>query len=329
MEERVLVIGGAGYIGSQVAADLKQAGFLPVIVDNLSRGNRDIVERMQLPLEVGDITEQDFLQRVFREHAPAAVMHFAAFALVEESVSDPGKYYSNNLAATLKLLDAMRQFGVDKIIFSSTAATYGVPESSPISETVEQRPINPYGWSKLMVEQVLHDYAKAYGLHSVIFRYFNAAGAHPAGLVGERHDPETHLIPLAIKAALSGTEFLVYGSDYPTPDGTCVRDYIHVADVAQAHLLGLEQLLQGGNGGVFNIGNGAGYSVLEVLRTIEEVSGLTLNKKFVGRRAGDPPTLVATATKLVRELGWQPRFGNLRAIIETAWRWHQIDSRGR
>ena len=321
--EMILVCGGAGYIGSQVALDLKTRGVPVVVVDNLVRGNRDIVEKLQLPLEVGDILDAEFLRGVFKKYKPAAVMHFAAYSLVGESVVDPSLYYRNNVAGTISLLDVMREFDVNKIIFSSTAATYGVPEDLIITEETHNRPINPYGWSKLMIERVLQDY-RTYGMDFVVFRYFNAAGASPTGLIGERHNPESHAIPLALKALLTNGEFKVFGSDYPTKDGTCVRDYVHVADISQAHLLGLDHLLQGKKGGIFNIGSGTGYSVNELLDAIDRVTGKKINRKMSERRPGDPPTLVASSKKLSAELGWKAKY-SLDEIIETAWKWHQSD----
>jgi len=320
-KEIVLVAGGAGYIGSQVSLDLKEKGYELVIVDNLVRGNRDIVEKLGLPLEVGDILDANFLRGVFKKYQPQAVMHFAAYSLVGESVVNPALYYRNNVAGTISLLDVMREFSVNKIIFSSTAATYGVPKDEIITEETHNQPINPYGWSKLMIERVLRDY-RAYGMDFVVFRYFNAAGASPSGIIGERHNPETHAIPMALRALLSGKAFKIFGSDYPTRDGTCVRDYVHVADIAQAHILGLEHLLKGNEGGIFNIGSGTGYSLLELLDAIDRVTGRKIIRENSERRPGDPPTLVASSQKLSATFGWKAQY-NLDDIIETAWKWHQ------
>jgi UDP-glucose 4-epimerase len=249
-------------------------------------------------------------------------MHFAAFAYVGESVTDPAKYYRNNLTGTLNLLDAMRSVGCSKLIFSSTCATYGVPAELPISEQCPQNPINPYGHSKLMVERVLKDYAAAYNLKSVIFRYFNAAGADEQGRIGEYHSPETHAVPLVIKAAMGRARFKVFGKDYPTADGTCIRDYIHVSDIATAHVLGLKQLENGAESDIFNIGNGQGYSVLQLIEAVEKVSGKKVQYDLEQRRAGDPPMLVASAGKIRRVLGWEPRYPKIEDIVSTAWSWH-------
>ncbi len=323
MGHKVLVVGGAGYIGSHCALMLKEQGFAPVIVDNFSCGKRFIAERIGFPLAEGDIGQPAFVRDVLEEYKPVAVMHFAAFASVPESVANPGKYYQNNVAATLNLLDAMRDAGVNNFIFSSTCATYGVPEQLPMTEATPQNPINAYGRSKLHVEQILFDYASAYGLKSVIYRYFNAAGASPTGVIGEAHDPETHLIPLVIRAAQGLMRLKVFGQDYPTPDGTNVRDYIHVNDISQAHILGLKKLLDGGETSVYNIGNGQGYSNLEIIRMVEKVTGMSVGFDLADRRAGDPPSLVAENTKLTSELGWKPEFPDLESIVTTAWNWHK------
>jgi UDP-glucose-4-epimerase GalE len=317
----VLLVGGAGYIGSHAAKYLAGKGYLPVVCDNLSLGHREAVKWG--PLETGDIADAAFLREVFRKHAPVGVMHFAAFAYVGESVTDPAKYYRNNVAGTMVLLDAMRAAGIGNFIFSSSCATYGVPERIPIDESAPQSPINPYGWTKWMVERMLADYGAAYGLKSVALRYFNAAGADPDGETGEDHDPETHLIPLVLEAAAGRRKQVsVFGSDYPTRDGTCVRDYIHVMDLAQAHLLALEYLLGGGDAANFNLGNGNGYSVNEVIETARRITGKPIAVHYAPRRPGDPAELVGAAEKARRVLGWKPQYGTLEEIIATAWKWH-------
>jgi UDP-glucose-4-epimerase GalE len=316
----VLVVGGAGYIGSHAVKQLAQAGYSVVTLDNLVYGHRDAVRAGDF--EEGDMGNAAFVRDVFRRHTVDAVMHFGAYAYVGESVEQPSKYYANNVAATLVLLDAMREAGCSRLIFSSTCATYGEPEILPIPESHPQRPINPYGRSKWMVEQILGDYERAYGLRSISFRYFNAAGADPDADIGERHDPETHLIPLVFEAIRTGNPLMVFGDDYPTVDGTCVRDYIHVVDLARAHVLGLERLLAGGESGVFNLGNGAGYTVRQVIETAERVTGRKVPFQLGPRRPGDPAVLVGASRKAINELGWQPAFGQLEQIIETAWRWY-------
>lgn len=321
MNAAVLVVGGAGYIGSHCVMELAQRGYDVVTFDNLSTGHRDAVREGRF--EHGDMADNARLREVFRRYEFAAVMHFAAFAYVGESVTDPHKYYQNNVANTLNLLSAMREAQVDKFIFSSTCATYGEPAEVPIPETHPQNPINPYGRSKLMVERILSDFEPAYGLKSVVFRYFNAAGADPSGEIGERHDPETHLIPLVFAAAKGGPRLKLFGTDYPTPDGTCVRDYIHVTDLATAHILGLERLLAGGAGGAYNLGNGNGYSCRQVVESVERVTGLSVPFDAAPRRPGDPAVLVGTARKAIEELGWKPRFADLDTIVDTAWRFHR------
>jgi UDP-glucose 4-epimerase len=317
----VLVVGGAGYIGAHAVAELARAGHETVAVDNLVHGHREAVRTGAF--EQGDIGDLPFMRGIFQRYPIDAVMHFGAFTYVGESVMDPAKYYSNNLGATLQLLQAMREASVRRIIFSSTAATYGEPVQVPITEDHPQRPINPYGRGKLMVEQILGDYERAYGFRSVIFRYFNAAGADPSGLIGEDHEPETHLIPLVFRAITSGRPLQVFGQDYPTPDGTCVRDYIHVVDLARAHLLGLDRLLSGEPSGVYNLGNGSGYSVRQVIDTAQKVTGRNVPCHMGPRRSGDPAVLVGSAAKATHELGWKPAYADLESIIETAWRWHQ------
>ncbi len=324
MNATILVVGGAGYIGSHCVKELAERGYDVVTFDNLSTGHRESVVRGRF--ELGDTADTPRLREVFLQHDIAAVMHFAAFAAVGESVKDPHKYYLNNVAHTLNLLGAMREAGVDKFIFSSTCATYGEPVEVPIPESHPQNPVNPYGGSKLMVERMLADFEPAYGTRSIAFRYFNAAGADPAGEIGERHMPESHLIPLVIAAAQGKSRLTLFGTDYPTPDGTCIRDYIHVTDLATAHILGLERLLAGGAGGAFNLGNGNGYSNREVIDTVHRMTGMAVPFDVGPRRPGDPAVLVGTASKAIAELGWNPRFAELEAIVETAWRFHNRDA---
>ncbi|MEH1766467.1 UDP-glucose 4-epimerase GalE [Nostoc sp.] len=321
----ILVTGGAGYIGSHTVLALKQAGYNVVILDNLVYGHRDLVERvLQVELIVGDTGDRALLDRLFKTHDIAAVMHFSAYAYVGESVTDPAKYYNNNVLGTLTLLEAMLTASVKKFVFSSTCATYGVPEFVPIPENHPQNPINPYGATKLMVERILSDFDVAYGLQSVRFRYFNAAGANPNGLLGEDHNPETHLIPLVLMTALGKRKSIsIFGTDYPTPDGTCIRDYIHVNDLADAHILGLEYLLKGRDSEVFNLGNGSGFSVKEVITAAEEVTGISIPVEERDRRPGDPPILIGTSEKARTILGWKPKYPSIQDIVAHAWQWHQ------
>ena len=317
----VLVVGGAGYIGSHMCKYLHGKGFKPVVLDNLSLGHRESVKWG--PLYEGELDDSKILSDIFKNHNIKAVMHFAAFCYVGESVTEPLKYYQNNVAATLGLLSSMIEHGIDKMIFSSSCATYGEPDCLPISEGQSQQPINPYGRSKLMMENILDDLDMANGVKSVCLRYFNAAGADPDGELGEDHDPETHLIPLVLYAALGSLkELTVFGNDYPTDDGTCIRDYIHINDLAQAHYLALLHLLDGGESKKYNLGNGSGYSILEVIQTVIRVSGKEIKYKFADRRVGDPAVLVGASEKATRELEWKPKFNSLENIIQTAWDWH-------
>ncbi|NWF61478.1 MAG: UDP-glucose 4-epimerase GalE [Fischerella sp.] len=321
----ILVTGGAGYIGSHAVLALLRSGYEVVILDNLVYGHRDLVETaLKVELVVGDTSDRSLLDRLFQSREIAAVMHFSAYAYVGESVIDPAKYYRNNVLGTLTLLEAMLAASVNKFVFSSTCATYGVPEVIPIPEDHPQNPINPYGATKLMVERILSDFDAAYDFKSVIFRYFNAAGADPGGLLGEDHNPETHLIPLVLQTALGKRESIsVFGTDYPTPDGTCIRDYIHVNDLADAHVLGLEYLLKGGDSGVFNLGNGNGFSVKEVIDTAKHVTGADIKVTECDRRPGDPPVLIGSSDKAKKILGWQPQYSSLEEIISHAWQWHK------
>ena len=321
----ILVTGGAGYIGSHAVLALKRAGYGVVILDNLVYGHRDLVEKvLQVELIVGDTNDRLLLDELFASHPIAAVMHFSAYAYVGESVTDPDKYYRNNVVGTLTLLEAMLAASVKHFVFSSTCATYGVPKGVPISEDHPQNPINPYGMTKLMVERILADFDIAYGLKSVYFRYFNAAGADPDGLLGEDHNPETHLIPLVLMTALGKRESVsIFGTDYPTSDGTCIRDYIHVTDLADAHILGLEYLLQGGDTSVFNLGNGNGFSVKQVIDTSSLVTGRNIKVVESDRRPGDPPILVGSSDKARKILGWKPQYPDLREIVTHAWQWHR------
>jgi UDP-glucose 4-epimerase len=342
---RVLVTGGAGYIGSHAVRALSRAGHQPAVLDNLVYGHEELVrEVLQVPMATGQVGDREVLEPLLRGRHPAllgtplegkpieAVLHFAAYAYVGESVTDPAKYYRNNLGDTLTLLEALVASERPlPIVFSSTCATYGVPSQVPITEDHPQAPINPYGRSKWMVEQLLSDFGRAYGLPSVIFRYFNAAGADPDGDLGEDHNPETHLIPRVLDVMSGRQPYLqIFGDDYPTPDGTCIRDYIHVSDLADAHVLGLERLMRLREREeatdaplVYNLGNGTGYSVQEVIETAKAVTGRGLLAHVAPRRQGDPPQLVASAERARRELGWRPRYPELTTIIEHAWAWHR------
>jgi len=321
MTRAVLVVGGAGYIGSHTCKALHSCGFLPVTVDNLSLGHESFVKWG--PLVRASLTDKDALQDAIATYDPVAVIHFAAYAYIGESMSNPRKYYHNNVVGTLALLDAMTEAGVGKIVFSSTCAVYGEPEGDAITESTPTRPINPYGRSKLMCESILSDYGSAYGVHSVVLRYFNASGADPGGELGELRDPETHLIPRAMMALQGHIDnFQVFGNDFPTPDGTAIRDYIHVADLAQAHVLAVKRMINGQPGGTFNLGGGQGYSVGEVLRAIRTVSGRALSSPAGRRRPGDPARLVADASLARDVLGFQPASSDLHTIVDTAWRWH-------
>lgn len=320
----ILVTGGAGYIGSHAVLALQKAGYGVIVLDNLVYGHKDIAEALNVELIVGDTNDRPLLDQLFASRPIAAVIHFAAYAYVGESVSDPAKYYRNNVIGTLTLLEAMVAANIKKLVFSSTCATYGVPKTVPIPEDHPQSPINPYGATKLMVERILADFDVAHEFKSVCFRYFNAAGADPGGLLGEDHNPETHLIPLVLQTALGIREAIaVFGTDYPTPDGTCIRDYIHVADLATAHVLGLEYLLQGNDSEIFNLGNGSGFSVKEVIEAAKQVTGREIAVVERDRRPGDPPALVGSAEKAQRMLGWQSQYADIHQILTHAWAWHQ------
>lgn len=324
----ILVIGGAGYIGSHTVKELLDQGHDVVVLDNLLTGHQESVDK-RAKFEKGDLGNPSDLERVFTNYKIDAVMHFAANSLVGESVQDPMKYYQNNVSATLTLLQKMKDHNINHFIFSSTAATYGIPNVDIITEDTPTNPINPYGRSKLMVEQMLHDFHQAYDLNYVILRYFNAAGAHIDGQIGEDHQPETHLIPIILQHLLGLRENIsVFGSDYDTHDGTCIRDYIHVTDLAKAHILALEALLKGEKTNeIYNLGNGKGFSVNEVIRTCEKVTGKKANIVYTDRRPGDPAQLVASSNKIYQELGWKAEY-SLKEIIETAWKWHQAHPGG-
>ncbi|MEF0940458.1 UDP-glucose 4-epimerase GalE [Rhizobium sp. BR 362] len=318
--ETVLVVGGAGYIGSHTCLDLANKGFQPVVYDNFSNGHREFVKWG--PAEEGDIRDRARLDEVLAKYKPAAILHFAALIEVGESVKDPVSFYENNVIGTLTLLSAAQAAGIGAFVFSSTCATYGLPQSVPLDESHRQVPINPYGRTKYIVEQALADYDQYKGLRSVVLRYFNAAGADFEGRIGEWHTPETHAIPLAIDAALGRRQgFKVFGSDYDTRDGTCVRDYIHVLDLADAHVRAVEYLLRGGESVALNLGTGTGTTVKELLSTIETVSNRPFPVEYVGRREGDSTTLVANNDKARDVLGWSPKY-DLTRIIESAWNWH-------
>ncbi len=318
---KVLVTGGAGYIGSHACKALAASGFTPVTFDSFSGGHREAVKWG--PLEEGDLLDRDRVARLFGDHEFAGVMHFAAYIAVGESVADPGKYYRNNVGGTIALLDAMVEHGVKRLVFSSTAAVYGTPDAVPIPEDAPLAPINPYGRSKLTSERMIDDYASAHGIRYALLRYFNACGADPDGETGECHEPETHLIPLALDAASGKGELTVFGEDYPTPDGTCVRDYINVTDLAEAHVAALRSVLDGGASMALNLGTGHGISNREVLDAIARVTGNAVPHTVGERRPGDPAELVADPSLAEKTRGWKARSSDIDTIVETAWRWHR------
>jgi UDP-glucose-4-epimerase GalE len=320
-ERKILVTGGAGYIGSHTVRLLLEQGYDVAVVDDLSKGHKHNVPSGRL-YQV-NLLQTDALSELMRQFRPEAVIHFAAFIAVGESMKDPGKYFRNNLCGSLSLLDAMVANGVRHVVFSSTAAVYGNPAGSPILETFPIQPVNAYGESKVMVETLLRWYDAIHRLTSVCLRYFNASGADPEARLGEEHEPETHLIPLMLRAVQSGKPVTIFGNDYPTPDGTCIRDYIHVNDLAQAHILAVEYLRGGGASEQFNVGTGTGHSVLEMLRAVESVTGREVPHTIGPRREGDPPALVASPDKLKAKLGWTPRYTELETIVEHAWRFAQ------
>lgn len=322
---RVLVTGGAGYIGSHAVRELLESGHDVTVLDNLATGHREAVDARAIFIK-GDTADHELVSKTLRDSKIDAVLHFAAFIEVGESVQDPGKYYRNNFAAPLELLGAMRDVGVKKIVFSSTAAVYGNPTRVPIQEEDVRAPINPYGRSKMMTEMAIEDASKAYGLGYAILRYFNVAGASPDATIGEAHEPESHLIPRILMAARDGGTVGIFGTDYRTADGTCVRDYVHVVDLVRAHILALGAIKEG-EGHVYNLGSEKGFSVLEVIEACREATGLAIPAVEHPRRAGDPDTLVASSAR-IRELGWQPQYADIKTIIKHAWAWHQSHPRG-
>ncbi len=323
----ILVAGGAGYIGSHTAVALLEQGRDVVYLDNLQKGHRAAVQNDQF--YVGDLRDEVFLNRVFEENDIEAVIDFAADSLVGESVTQPFQYYNNNVISTLRLLEAMNRYGVKRIVFSSTAATYGQPERVPILETDTTCPTNPYGETKLSVEKMLKWVDHAYGIRFIALRYFNAAGAHKSGKLGEDHKPESHLIPIILQAALGQREQVsIFGTDYDTEDGTCIRDYIHVTDLADAHIKAIDKLIGGGESGIYNLGNGKGFSVREVIETARKVTGVNIKAEEAPRRAGDPAVLVASSEAARKQLGWDPQYGDLETIIDSAWNWHKNHPNG-
>jgi UDP-arabinose 4-epimerase len=322
MQSRILVTGGAGYIGSHTSKSLAASGFEPICYDNLSTGHREFVKWG--PLEEGNLHDTTLLIKIMQKYKPAAVIHFAASAYVGESVADPFKYYQNNVGGTLSLLEAMQKTNIRKIVFSSSCATYGIPNPNRdlIDEDCPQFPINPYGQSKLMIEKILNDLAKQNKISQISLRYFNAAGADKDGEIGEKHDPETHLIPLAIESALKGNLLNIYGTDYPTPDGTAIRDYIHVEDLADAHIKAVEAILLKTKSEFINLGTGKGFSVSEIIRALESL-GLHVHFKNMNRREGDPAYLIANANKAMRLLNWKPKYTQIQDILKTAINWHK------
>ena len=325
--KNILVVGGAGYIGSHMAKYLSKKGYMPVVLDNLVLGHRRAVKYG--PFFEGSMNDSSLLEKIFSEYPISAVMHFAAFCYVGESVEEPARYYQNNVANTLTLLEVMVEKKIGNFIFSSSCASYGEPVEIPITEDHPQKPISPYGRTKLMVEQILDDFRTAYGLESVCLRYFNAAGADRDGELGEDHNPETHVIPLVLKTALGQRPVVdIFGDDYPTPDGTCIRDYIHIEDLAQAHLLALERLLEGVPGGLYNLGNAKGYSVKQVIEIARRITGKEIPARVVERRSGDPAVLISSSQKAMKDLGWMPQFPDLETMVETAWTWHKNNPDG-
>ncbi len=323
----VLVCGGAGYIGSHMVAELLKNNEDVIVLDNLQKGHKDAV--LGGKLMIGDLRDNEFMDKVFKENEIESVIQFAADSLVGESVGNPLKYYNNNVVSTLCLLNKMKEYDVKKIVFSSTAATYGEPESIPILESDKTNPTNPYGETKLAVEKALKWADNAYGIKYTALRYFNAAGAIDDGSIGEDHNPESHLIPIVLQAALGKRDGIsIFGDDYKTEDGTCVRDYIHVTDLAKAHVLALKKMRNGGESGIYNLGNGNGFSVKEVIDISREVTGVDIKAKVEARRPGDPAVLIASAEKAKRELGWNPEYTDLSGIIETAWNWHKNHPNG-
>jgi UDP-glucose 4-epimerase len=326
----ILVVGGAGYIGSHMVLDLLRAGYAVVTLDDLSRGHRDLLPGGDFVagnhFVAGNLGNPADLDHVFTRYPVKAVMHFAAWSLVGESVEKPLEYYRNNVANTITLLEAMNRHGIRHFIFSSTAAVYGEPHETPITEDHPCEPTNPYGATKLAVERLLHDASQASGMTYNILRYFNAAGADESGTIGERHEPETHLIPLILQVATGERDAIrIFGEDYPTPDGSCLRDYVHVSDLAQAHLLGLESLLNGGGNAIYNLGNSTGYSVKQVIDVSREITGHPIPAITYRRRAGDPAILIADSSRIRKKLGWKPRYESLESIIRSAWEWHQLE----
>jgi UDP-glucose 4-epimerase len=323
----ILVTGGAGYIGSHCVAQLLASNEDVVIVDNLQQGHRSAI--LGGKLYVGDIRDPEIMDQVFTENKIEAVIHFAANSLVGVSMQEPYAYYHNNVFGTLCLLEQMNRYGVNKIIFSSTAATYGEPEQVPIVESDRTVPTNTYGETKLAMERMMHWFDLAHQIKYVSLRYFNAAGAHESGKIGEDHDPETHLVPLILQVPLGSREYIsIYGDDYPTKDGTCIRDYLHVTDLADAHLLAMDKLRNGGESDVYNLGSGSGFSVKEMIEVARKVTGHPIPSRVVARRAGDPAVLIASSDKIKKELGWNPRKDNVEAIIQDAWNWHKNHPNG-
>lgn len=324
---KILVCGGAGYIGSHMVAHLLENNIEVVVLDNLEKGHKEAL--LGGKLYVGDLRDKEILDKVFTENKIDAVIDFAAYSLVGESMENPLKYFNNNIYGTISLLQAMTEHNVKYIVFSSTAATYGEPESTPILETDKNLPTNAYGESKLLVEKILKWCDRCYGIKYTALRYFNAAGAHVNGKIGEDHSPETHLIPLILNVASGKRDKIyIYGDDYPTEDGTCIRDYVHVSDLASAHLLALKRLQNGGESAIYNLGNGTGFSVKEVIEACRKVTGEKIPAEISERRAGDPAVLIASSEKAMKELHWEPKYNDLETIISTAWNWHKNHQNG-